>query len=129
MSAQYVSNRLKDMRHRMLAFESALASCAGLIGTPEEFRRQVRRTLALEALWTGSAAFDARDHEQCRQCIEAAAELDLGIRKHPVWIKLALKRAVGPCAWLVLEPVWRRARGQRSVRKPSGMEQVPQDTH
>ena len=69
------------------------------------FRARLYATLARQALWCGSRAFDEGDEQACDAALAFAARLDPALRSSGSWRKLDLKRRLGARAWGLLRPL------------------------
>jgi glycosyltransferase involved in cell wall biosynthesis len=69
------------------------------------FRARVYATLARQAFWLGSRAFDDGDERACEAALEFAARLDRSLPASRSWRRLDLKRRLGARAWSVLRPL------------------------
>jgi len=71
-----------------------------------------RRSMAMEAVWAASAAFDADDVEGCSKGRAFAENVSSAIRDTPEWRRLSLKTKLGPRLWRAVGAVVRRVRAE-----------------
>ena len=69
------------------------------------FRARIYSTLAAQAFWLGSRAFDQGDARMCEAALEFAARMDPSLPGTAAWRRLDVKRWLGARAWAVLRPL------------------------
>jgi glycosyltransferase involved in cell wall biosynthesis len=110
MQYQYLGAGLGDVPHRYAAFETLFQNHGRHIPDAGRLRDQAARSLAEEAFWAASKAFDAGDVSLCQQCLNYAVRLDPGLRTWRPWSRLRWKRRIGTRVWRVVRPVLNRLR-------------------
>jgi hypothetical protein len=105
MQVQYVTTRLGDLHQRKAAFDVWFQNGGGRIAGADDLRRQADRSLAAEAFWAASAAFDQRHVGICNELLDLALSLDPELRARPHWARLRWKRRLGPTIWRALRPL------------------------
>ena len=97
--AYYSSNRLPDIQHRQAAIDSFLHSCGNLLPDAAGLRVRMYRALSRETVGLASSAFNGDELAIAKQLCDFALTLDPSVTRSTTWMKLALKRVVGPTAW------------------------------
>jgi glycosyltransferase involved in cell wall biosynthesis len=106
--AYYGSGRLPDIQQRRAAIDSFFDSCEALLPDPARLRRRIYRALGREALGFASAAFNDHELAASNQLCALALLLDPAASHSWPWLKLALKRSIGPDAWCRVHAFTRR---------------------
>jgi glycosyltransferase involved in cell wall biosynthesis len=110
MQHQYLGSGLGDLPHRHAAFEALFSAYGSRLPDAPRLRARATATLAEEAFWAASTAFDRRDLPSYQQCLDYAVRLDPGLRTQPLWARLQWKRRLGPRLWSLVRPVLERLR-------------------
>jgi glycosyltransferase involved in cell wall biosynthesis len=98
----------RDFDQTRAAFGYFFAGFGDRVADRERLEGVVRRGLAVQAFYLANEAFDAGDRPQCADLLAEAIALWPGVRRHPGWRRLRLKRAVGGRVWSYLRPLLRR---------------------
>jgi glycosyltransferase involved in cell wall biosynthesis len=77
----------------------------------EHFRPRIYRTLAHQAFWLATRAFDQGDLATCEGGLEFAQSICPAIRRESFWMRFEWKRRLGPTTWRALRPVMQLLRG------------------
>jgi glycosyltransferase involved in cell wall biosynthesis len=105
MQHQYLGSGLGDLLHRHAAFEALFSEYGGRFCDAPHLRARATATLAEEAFWAASRAFDRGDLPSYEQCLDCAVRLNPELRTQPRWARLRWKRRMGPWLWGVVRPV------------------------
>jgi glycosyltransferase involved in cell wall biosynthesis len=105
MQHQYLGSGLGDLPHRHAAFEALFSEYGSRLPDAPRLRARATATLAEEAFWAASRAFERGDLPSYQQCLDCAARLNPGLRTQPLWARLRWKRRMGPWIWGVVRPV------------------------
>lgn len=97
---------LTDLRERRAAFDSFFASDAAKLDRAQELRTLAGRTLARQALWRASRAFDGgADEATVEQFVDLAMDVHPDSRRLREWRGLEIRRRVGGARPLVFLPL------------------------
>ena len=118
MQLQYLGPSLGDIRQRLAAFEAFFGARGGPVEGGVALRRRARESLALEAFWAASAAFEEGDSPRSGELIAFAMEADPDFRSRPEWARFRWKRLMGPRAWMALGPLLGRVRRSTARGRP-----------
>jgi len=110
MQHLYLASAMRDIGERHQTFCSFFHTCGQLIHDAERLRVLANRTLAAEAFWAASRAFDSCDEHGCRQCLDFALSIDPNMANATMWGRLLWKRRIGSRAWSILGPLIHRLR-------------------
>jgi glycosyltransferase involved in cell wall biosynthesis len=110
MQYQYLGSGLGDLLHRHAAFQILFAEHDRRLPDARRMRAEATATLAKEAFWAASRAFDRGDLPSYQQCLDCAVRLDPELRTQRPWARLRWKRRLGPRIWGVVRPVLDRLR-------------------
>jgi glycosyltransferase involved in cell wall biosynthesis len=99
MQHGFLTAPVGDLRQRMAAFEVFFRDQGRRVAGAEGLERAATRSIAGEAFWGASAAFDRGDLIRCRECLSFALELDPDLKSRPEWFRFSLKRCIGPRLW------------------------------
>jgi glycosyltransferase involved in cell wall biosynthesis len=77
----------------------------------EHFRGRIYRTLAHQAFWLATKAFEGGDLAACEGGLEFAQSIHPAIRKESSWLRFEWKRRLGPNTWRAIRPVVNLLRG------------------
>jgi glycosyltransferase involved in cell wall biosynthesis len=109
MGKDYYHGALGDLEQQ----EAAAAS--GLREWPDSQRDawlvKLRSRLAQQSLWLAHRAFDEGNEADMRRFLEFSQTRNPHITGSRTWLKLRMKRAIGPALWSSVRPVARRLRG------------------
>jgi len=103
------SGDMVDLRSRQAAFDSFFAECSHLLDDAAELQAMVGRTLARQALWRASRAFDRNLVEGPRalpvvELVAFAQEVSPEFRRLREWRGLQVRRSIGARRSLLFLP-------------------------
>jgi glycosyltransferase involved in cell wall biosynthesis len=117
MQHDFVAPALGDILQRKTAIDIFLADC-GTITELDRLKTAARRSVAMEAFWAASVAFDSGQHARCRDLLAFALNTDPDVVHRPEWRRFRWKQRIGSRAWAALRPLVTSAR--RSLRSIRG---------
>jgi glycosyltransferase involved in cell wall biosynthesis len=110
MQHQYLGSGLGDLPHRHAAFESLFSEYGSRLPDGPRLHARALASLAEEAFWAASRAFDRGDLPSYEQCLDYAVRLNPGLPTWPPWGRLRWKRRLGPRLWSVSRLLLERLR-------------------
>lgn len=116
MQLQFLATTLGDIRQKRSAFEVFFATCGDRVAGRDRLERRARRSLASEAFWAASEAFENGDLARCRELMGFALETDPGLRSLPEWSRYRIKRLMGVRVWRAVSLLVERVRRVRQLR-------------
>lgn len=111
MQLQYLRPVMGDLAEYQRAFDTLFANHGRHLHDGARLRHTVSRTLANDALWRGSHAFDQRDARAFKECMDFAAACHPDIVSSASWKRVKAKALLGPRVWSWIRPMWDRVRG------------------
>jgi len=106
MSVDYFAHRwFGDLQQRRIAVDLFIQSCSHILPKAQKLRRKLLRSLGREAVGWASAAFNDGNMELCDKLSQLAVEMYPNVKSSVPWLRLYLKRQVGPKYWPVIQPV------------------------
>jgi hypothetical protein len=97
MSRAYMGqHQLSDLRQRQAAVDCFCRSCSEVLSDPVLLRHQLLQALGVEAAASASSAFNNGQFELSAQLGELACTLHPGLTHTSQWLRLSLKRRLGP---------------------------------
>jgi len=106
MCTQY--RGLKDLTELKNAFDTFFANDGAALSVSSQCRKQAIRSLAQEAFWRASKAFDRDERPLCDEFLLLSRELDPSMTRTIPWGKLALKRLAGYRIWSIVRSYFRK---------------------
>jgi len=102
MQVAYTATVVRDLQQRLAAFEILFQEKGDRIPQREELESLARRSLAQEAFWAGSRAFEQGDLARSQEFMDLALGIDPELRRQPIWTRWQWKRRLGPrlCSWM-----------------------------
>jgi hypothetical protein len=118
---------LGEIRQRQAAFGVFFRDWGERVPERARLEQLAYRSLAGQAFWLGSRAFDAGDARGYQDLIDFAVELCPELKARPEWRQLRRKRWLGATIWSWLRPCadWVRGKGHRSGPSPDILSQTP----
>jgi glycosyltransferase involved in cell wall biosynthesis len=118
MSSQYYTNgSLADFQQRKAALDCFFETCGDVLPNSAQLRRRFFRHLSGHAVSLASSAFNRGEMEASRRVSEFALAICPEIDRSLGWLKLILKRRMGPRVWCALSPAVARIRGDQLHRR------------
>lgn len=117
MQVEYVTHRIRDLDQQWLAIRRFFDLDAALVDGKEELLLAANRSIASQAFWAASEAFDRGQGEQIDELLEFARQHDPDLPRTRTWSRLAWKRRMGGRLWGVMSPVVDHLRGQPAPAK------------
>jgi glycosyltransferase involved in cell wall biosynthesis len=118
MSKTQFATPLHDFRERQAAFNFVFARLGGQLPDGRRLHALALRTLARDAFWSASRAFDEGDADACRDLLAFATALAPEIRNRPEWSRLGWKRRLGTRVGSTVRPLVERWRGRATLPGP-----------
>lgn len=106
----FAESIMPDLLQRKKAIEVVLSQ-GGPNLQDEALRAFLRRDLGRQALKRAGMAFNSFNLQEAKAIEQFALETDPGARRSPAWMKLMLKRALGPRNWHALSTMLRPSAG------------------
>ncbi len=125
MQLEFLATTLGDIRQRRLAFETFFATRGDLVTGRARLERRACESLAREAFWAGSQAFEDGDLARCEELIGFALETDPGLRSRPEWSRYRWKRRMGARLWKSVSSLLERPRRLRILASEIGLVDAP----
>jgi glycosyltransferase involved in cell wall biosynthesis len=100
----------REWQQRKATFEILFREYGHRLEEADRLRQHVYRSLAEQAFWAGSRAFDRGDDAACQQYLDWALETYPAVQSWPPWSRLGWKRMVGARIWSKIAPLMRRFR-------------------
>jgi glycosyltransferase involved in cell wall biosynthesis len=119
MQDAYLATAVGDIGQRQAAFAVLFRDWGHLIPERVRLERLAVRSLAEDAFWLGSRAFDGRDTRRCQDCLDFALELCPELNTRPEWRRLDWKRRLGATVWSWLRPGVDLVRGRGEKTLPA----------
>lgn len=114
MQLAFVTSITGDLDQRLAAFEVFFATHGDRVPESAALKALAMRSLATQAFWNASRAFDCGDVGTCARLRELAVQLNPDLQLTAAWSRLTWKRRMGPRVWTAVRPLVDRARGQSS---------------
>jgi hypothetical protein len=112
MQLEFLGAALGDLHQRKSAFDILFRDCPDGIPDRERLEQLARQSIAEEAFWAASRAFDRGDVVRCQEFLLFALDIYPRLQTRPQWQRLHWKRRVGPKLWNLLRPIVERLRGR-----------------
>ena len=103
-----------DLTQRLAAFDSFFDGAGSAYANREDLQKQVNASVAHQAFWAASAAFDLGHLEAFERLLSLAVELLPDLRTRPDWRRFQWKRRLGTKTWSVVGPMVTRLRPMRA---------------
>jgi hypothetical protein len=110
MQHQYLTTALRELRERLAAFKSFFDNVGESLARFDGLRDTAKKSLAQQAFWAASRAFDQRDETLSRECLAFAVGLNPDLVGKPEWKRFQWKRRLGTHVWRFVRPVVDRLR-------------------
>jgi glycosyltransferase involved in cell wall biosynthesis len=110
MQVEFVTTVLPDLKQREEAFETFFARDGSRFGDCAELLQLARMSLASEAFWAASKAFDRGENAECDMLLKYARTLDAELPAKNCWRRLSWKRGLGSRTWRAVRPLVDRLR-------------------
>lgn len=112
MQRQYVLESVKDLQQRKVAFDLFFRYCGRHQPGRHRLENLAHQSLAEEAFWAASRAFDAGNLAGCQTLTRFALALSPDLRSRAEWSRFCWKRRLGPRLWSAVRPLvdWLRGR-------------------
>jgi glycosyltransferase involved in cell wall biosynthesis len=117
MQVEYVTRRVRDMDQQWTAIHRFFEQDAVLVDGREQLLLAANRSIASQAFWAASEAFDRGQGEQIDELLDFARLRDPDLPRARAWSRLAWKRRLGGRLWGAVRPVVDRFRRQPAVAK------------
>jgi glycosyltransferase involved in cell wall biosynthesis len=105
MQIEYVRHAMGDLKQRMAAFESFYKQDGWRLQNAAQLLGKSRQTIATQAFWAASEAFDRGADAQCQDLLELAHALDPTLPRQRQWRRMVWKRRMGARAWRTVRPL------------------------
>ena len=100
-----------NLRHHLLAFDSAFDEYEATIQNPQTLRMRYREAIAAQAVRLAEAAFVAHEESRHRECLAFALQVFPAIRSNRAWYRMRLTQALGHKAVAFMAGTVRGAKG------------------
>jgi hypothetical protein len=110
MQVEFVSRRVRDLDQQWRAFESFFNHDGQRLARADELRRLAQRSIANQAFWAASDAFEHGIGSQCDELLTFARGLDRDLPASSAWGRLSIKRRLGRRLWRTFSPFLDRIR-------------------
>jgi glycosyltransferase involved in cell wall biosynthesis len=121
MQVEYVATAIGDLQQRHAAFQIFFHDTYQSPALRMRRERAAKHSLADEAFWAASRAFDHGDARHCRALLDYALQLNPELRFRPRWFNLRLKQRLGIRAWAWLQPWVNRVRSRTRHYAPDAV--------
>ncbi len=115
MQLDYTQGALRDLQGRHAAFDRFFEQCSDSNLDRKELHIRAIRTLAEEAFWAASGAFDRGHQANCQALLDYSLSLCPDLAASSQWSRLSWKRRMGPQLWSWVRPVIDKLRAKPST--------------